>query len=52
LVYFTIFELLVSLILASSSPFRKAILERLGDSFITVSPDIDETRKTAETPYD
>jgi len=42
----------VSLILASSSPFRKAILERLGVSFITVSPNIDETRKTAETPYD
>ena len=50
--YFTIFELLVSLILASSSPFRKAILEKLGVSFITVSPNIDETRKTAETPYD
>jgi len=50
--YFTIFELLVSLILASSSPFRKAILEKLGVSFITVSPDIDETRKTVETPYD
>jgi len=42
----------VSLILASSSPFRKAILERLCISFITVSPNIDETRKTAETPYD
>jgi len=42
----------VSLILASSSPFRKAILEKLGVSFITVSPDIDETRKTVETPYD
>ena len=42
----------MSLILASSSPFRKAILERLGVSFITVSPNIDETRKTAETPYD
>jgi len=42
----------VSLILASSSPFRKAILERLGASFITVSPNIDETRKTPETPYD
>jgi MAF protein len=42
----------VSLILASSSPFRKAILEKLGVSFITVSPDIDETRKTTETPYD
>ena len=42
----------MSLILASSSPFRKAILEKLGVSFITVSPDIDETRKTVETPYD
>ena len=42
----------MSLILASSSPFRKAILERFGVSFITVSPNIDETRKTAETPYD
>jgi len=42
----------VSLILASSSPFRKAILEKLGISFITVSPNIDETRKTPETPYD
>jgi len=42
----------VSLILASSSPFRKAILERLGVAFITVSPNIDETRKTPETPYE
>jgi len=50
--YFTIFELLVSLILASSSPFRKAILEKLNISFITVSPNIDETRKTPESPYD
>jgi len=50
--YFTIFELLVSLILASSSPSRKAILERLGVSFVTVSPNIDETRKASETPYD
>ena len=41
----------MSLILASSSPFRKAILEKLGVSFITVSPDIDEKRKTVETPY-
>ncbi len=41
----------MSLILASSSPFRKAILEKLGISFITVSPNIDETRKKQETPY-
>ena len=42
----------MSLILASSSPFRKAILEKFDISFITVSPNIDETRKTLETPYD
>jgi len=42
----------VSLILASSSPSRKAILERLGVSFVTVSPNIDETRKASETPHD
>ena len=41
----------MSLILASSSPFRKVILEKLGVSFITVSPNIDETRKTLETPF-
>ncbi len=38
----------MSLILASSSPFRKAILERLSISFITVPPNIDETRKTVK----
>ena len=42
----------MSLILASSSPFRKAALERLDVDFSTVSPDIDESRKTAETPHD
>ena len=42
----------MSLILASSSPSRKVILEKLGVSFITVSPNINETRKTLETPYD
>jgi MAF protein len=42
----------VSLILASSSPFRKAILERLGVPFITASPDIDESRNTSESPYE
>jgi MAF protein len=41
----------VSLILASSSPSRKVILEKLGVSFITISPNIDETRKTLETPF-
>ena len=42
----------MSLILASSSPFRKAILERLGVLFITASPDIDESRNTSESPYE
>ena len=40
------------LILASSSPFRKAILEKLGVVFETASPDIDEARHNGETPYD
>jgi len=42
----------VPLILASSSPFRKAILEKLGVVFETASPDIDEARHNGETPYD
>ena len=40
------------LILASSSPFRKAILEKLGVTFVAASPDIDEARHDSETPYD
>ncbi|MDP7553889.1 MAG: Maf family nucleotide pyrophosphatase [Candidatus Thioglobus sp.] len=39
------------LILASSSPFRKAILEKLGVVFVTASPDVDEARHDGETPY-
>jgi len=42
----------VSLILASSSSYRKAILERLGVPFTTASPDIDESRNTSESPYE
>jgi len=42
----------VPLILASSSPFRKAILEKLGVTFVAASPDIDEARHDGETPYD
>lgn len=41
----------MSLILASSSPFRKDILMKLGVPFITTSPDIDEGRNTSESPY-
>ena len=52
LVYFTIFNLEVSLILASSSPFRKAILNKLGLSFEVVAPEINEARKVNESPID
>ena len=52
LVYFTIFNLEVSLILASSSPFRKAILNKLGLSFEVVAPEINEVRKVNESPID
>jgi septum formation protein len=38
------------LILASSSPYRRTLLERLGIPFSTVSPDIDETPMTGESP--
>ena len=38
------------LVLASTSPFRKALLERLGVEFETCSPDVDETRLDHESP--
>lgn len=38
-----------TLILASSSPFRQALLTKLGLPFKATSPDIDETRKENET---
>jgi septum formation protein len=39
-----------ALVLASSSAYRKALLERLGLPFITVAPGIDETARDAELP--
>ena len=42
----------MSLILASSSPYRKAILDKLGLDFKVVTPNIDETRKEKESPID
>ncbi len=39
-----------SLILASSSPYRRELLERLRISFSVVSPEIDETPREAEQP--
>lgn len=38
------------LILASSSRYRKIMLERLGIPFCSVSPDIDESPQQGETP--
>lgn len=40
------------LILASSSPYRKNMLERLGLPFVSQSPDIDETPHAGEHPVD
>ena len=42
----------MSLILASSSPFRKAILDNLGLTFKVVAPEINEARKANESPID
>ena len=41
----------MSLILASSSPFRKAILEKLRIDFKATAPNINERRKNGETPF-
>jgi septum formation protein len=37
-----------SLVLASTSPYRRALLERLGLAFATASPAVDETRRPDE----
>ncbi len=42
---------MAQLVLASTSPFRKALLERLGQPFSTASPDTDETRRPNETAH-
>lgn len=41
---------MTALVLASRSPYRRALLERLQLPFSCISPDIDETRKPGETP--
>jgi len=41
-----------ALILASSSPYRAELLKRLNLPFEGISPDIDESRRSDETPYD
>lgn len=40
----------MKLILASTSPFRKAILDKLDINFDTASPETDETALENETP--
>ena len=42
----------MKLVLASTSPFRKAILDKLGISFDTVSPKTDETALENESPQE
>ena len=37
------------LVLASTSPFRKALLQRLGVDFETLSPEVDEAALEAES---
>ena len=39
-----------SIILASTSPFRKAILAKLGIDFTTVPPEVDEQPQAGESP--
>ena len=41
----------MSLILASSSPFRKSILEKLRIDFKAAAPNINERRKNGESPF-
>lgn len=40
----------MQLVLASTSPYRKELLQRLGLEFITAAPNVDEARRPAETP--
>ena len=39
-----------TLVLASTSPFRRELLQRLGVTFATLAPDVDETRRPGESP--
>ena len=40
----------MKLILASSSPYRRELLERLKIPFEVIAPDVDETPRSSETP--
>lgn len=41
-----------TIILASSSPYRRQLLDKLFDDFLSISPDIDESPKPGETPIE
>jgi septum formation protein len=41
---------MLRLILASSSPYRRELLERLKIPFEVIPPDVDETLRSGETP--
>jgi MAF protein len=41
-----------TIVLGSTSPFRRELLNRLGLPFVTASPDIDETEKPDEPPQE
>jgi len=43
---------MLELVLGSSSPFRKELLDKLGLPFSTAAPDADETRHKGEKPTD
>ncbi len=41
-----------ALVLASTSPYRRELLERLGLAFSTAAPQVDETPRAGESPRD
>lgn len=43
---------MLGLVLGSTSPFRKKLLDKLGLPFSTAAPDVDETRHKSEMPAD
>ena len=43
---------MAQLVLASGSPYRKALLERLGVPFVALAPEVDETPAPGEAPAD
>ena len=45
-------ETLINLILASSSPYRRSLLQRLEIPFESESPDVDESQLEGESPTD